>query len=90
MSHSWYCTCLLKLSGDNELKLSPKPNSFKSFSICQVSFLTAYKSIYKFGLMFVYLRRNLNYEILSNNENLNVPDYNLIRVDHLSNTKVRY
>ena len=38
-------------------KLGPKPNSFKSFSICQVSLLTACKNIYKFDLIFVYLRR---------------------------------
>ena len=95
----WYCKCLLRLSGDIELNPGPKPNSCKSFSIChwnlnsitshnfiKVSLLTAYNSIHKFDII-CPSETYLNSETLSNNENLNIPGYNLARADHLSNTK---
>ena len=98
MSNIWYCKCLLQLSGDIELKPGPKPNSSKSFSIChwnlnsitshnfiKVSLLTAYNSIHKFDIICLS-EMYLNSKTLSNDENLNVPGYNLIRTDHLSNT----
>ena len=99
MSNIWYCKCLLQLSGDIELNPGPKPNSCKSFSIChwnlnsitshnfiKVSLLTAYYSIHKFDIICLS-ETYLNSETLSNDENLNIPGYNLIRADHLSNTK---
>ena len=46
----------------------------------------AYNSIHKFGIKLLP-EAYLNSETLSNDENLNVPGYNLIRSDHLSNTK---
>ena len=99
MSNIWYCKCLQQLSGDIELNPGPKPSSCKSFPIChwnlnritshifiKVSFLTAYNSIHKFDIVCLS-ETCLNSETLSNTENLNVPGYNLIRADHLSNTK---
>ena len=99
MSNICYCKCLQQLSGDIELNPGPKPSSCKSFSIChwnlnritshifiKVSFLTAYNSIHKFDIVCLS-ETCLNSETLSNTENLNVPVYNLIRADHLSNTK---
>ena len=96
MSNIWYCKCLLQLSGDIELNPGPKPNSCKSFSIChwnlnsitshnfiKVSLLIGYNSIHKFDIICLSVRS----ETLSNDENLNIPGYNLIRADHLSNTK---
>ena len=96
MSSIWYCKCLLRLSGDIELNPGPKPNSCKSFSIChwnlnsitshnfiKVSLLIGYNSIHKFDIICLSVRS----ETLSNDENLNIPGYNLIRADHLSNTK---
>ena len=95
MLNIWYCKCLLRLSGDIELNPGPKPNSCKSFSIChwnlnsitshnfiKVSLLTAYNSIHKFDIICLS-ETYLNSETLSNNENLNIPGYNLIRADHL-------
>ena len=77
----------------------PEPNSCKRFSIChwninsitshnfiKVSLLLAYKSIHKIDIICLS-ETYLNSETLSNEENLNVTSYNLIRVDHLSNTK---
>ena len=99
MSDIWYCKCLLQLSGDIALNPGPKPNSCKSFSIChwnlnsmtshnfiKVSLLTAYNSIHKFDIICLS-EMHLNSETLSNDENLNVQDCNLIRADHLSDTK---
>ena len=99
MLNIWYCKCLLRLSGDIELNPGPKPNSCKSFSIChwnlnsitshnfiKVSLLTAYYGIHKFDIICLS-ETYLNSETLSNDENLNIPGYNLIRADHLSNTK---
>ena len=95
----WYYKCLLRLSGDIELSPGPKPNSRKSFSIChwnlnsitshnfiKVSLLTACNSIHKFDIICLS-ETYLNSETLSNNENLNISGYNLIRADHLSNTE---
>ena len=99
MSNIWYCKCILQLSSDIELNPSPKPKSCKSFSICnwnlksitshnfiKVSLLTAYNSIHKFDIICLS-ETYLNSKTLSNDENLNVPGYNLIRDDRLSNTK---
>ena len=99
MSNIWYCKCLLQLSGDIELSPGPKLNSCKSFSIChwnlnsitshnfiKVSLLTAYNSIHKFDIICLS-ETYLNFETLSSNENWNIPGYNLITADHLSNTK---
>ena len=99
MLNIWFCKCSLRLSGDIELNAGPKPNSCKSFSIChwnlnssishnfnKVSLLTAYNSIHKFDTICLS-ETYLNSKTLSNNENLNIPGYNLIRADHLSNIK---
>ena len=99
MSSIWYCKCLLQLSSDIELNPGPKPNSCKSFSICdwnlnsitsynviKLWLLKAYNSIHKLDI--IYLAETyLNSETLSNVENLRFPDDNLIRDDHPSNTK---
>ena len=77
----------------------PKPNSYKSFSIChwnlngitshnfiKVSLLTVYESIHDFDIIYLF-ETYLNSETLSNDENLSEPVYKLIRVDHPANTK---
>ena len=99
MSNIWYCKCLLQLIVDIELNPGPKLNSCKCFSICRsnlnsitshnfikVSLLTTYKNVHKFDIICLS-EAYLNSETLSNDENLNVPGYNLIRDDHLSNIK---
>ena len=99
MSNIWYWSCLLQLNGDIELNPGAKPNSCKSFSIChwnlngitshnfiKVSLLTAYNSIHKFDI-FCLSETYLNSETHSNDQHLYVPCYNLIRADHLSNTR---
>ena len=99
MSSIWYCKCLLQQSSDIEFKPGPKPNSCKSFSICdwnlnsitshnviKLWLLRAYISIHKFDIICL-AEMYLNSETLSNVENLRVPGDNLIRDDHPSNTK---
>ena len=100
MPNLWFYKCLLQLlSGDIELNPGPRPNSCKSFWIChwnlnsitshnfiKVSLLTAYNSVHKFNIICLS-ETYLNSETLSNDENSNIPGYNLIRADHLSNAK---
>ena len=99
MSNIWYCKCLPQLSDRIELNPGPKPNFCKNFSIChwnlnsitshnfiKVSLLTTYNSIHKFDIICLS-ETYLNSETLSIGKKLNVPGYNLIRADHLSNTK---
>ena len=99
ISDLWFYKCLLQLSGDIKLNPGPKPNSCKSFSIyhwnlnrmtshnfIKVSLLTAYNNIHKFDIICLS-ETYLNSETLSSDENLNIPGYNLIIADHLSNTK---
>ena len=100
MSNIWYCKCLQQLSGDIDFNPGLKPNYWKSFSIChwklnsitshdfiKVSHLMAYNSIHKFDIVCLS-EMYLNSETLSNVEKLNVPGYNLIRADHLTNTSM--
>ena len=99
MSNIWYCKCLLRLSGDIGLNPGLKPNSCESFSVyhwnlnsitshnfIKVSLLTSYNNNHKFDIICLS-ETYLNSETLSNDENLNIPGYNLIRAGNLSNTK---
>ena len=61
-------------------------NSITSHNSIKVTLLTAYNSIHEFDNICLS-ETYLNSEILSNDENLNIPGYNVIKVDHLSNTK---
>ena len=87
------------MSEDVELNLGPKCNSCQSqsFSIChwnlnsliahsfaKVSLLTAYLSVNKFDIVCLS-ETFLNSKILTDDENLQVPGYNIARADHPSN-----
>ena len=73
----------------------PKPNSCHSFSIChwnlnsltahnylKISLLRAYVTIKKFDIETILDSSNL-----SDDDNFNLPGYNVVRADHPSNTK---
>ena len=93
----WVHALLIRQSGDIETNPGPKPNPCHSFSIChwnlnsltahnylKVSLLRAYVAIKKFNVVCLsetYL------DSLSDDDNLNIPGYNVIRADHPSNTK---
>ena len=90
---------LLKLCGDIESNPGPRPNSSQSFSIChwnlnsiaahnfsKISLLKAYNAIHTFDIICLS-ETYLNHDTLSDNDNLKIPGYELIRVDHPSNQK---
>ena len=98
ISNIWYCKCLLQLTGDIDLNPGLKPNYWKKLLGChwnlnsitshnfiKVSLLMAYNSIHKFDVICLS-ETYLNSETLSNIKKLNVPGYNLIKADHLTNT----
>ena len=90
---------LLMLCGDIESNPGPRPNSGQSFSIChwnlnsiaahnfsKISLLRAYNAIHNYDI--IYLSETyLNHDTLSDSDNLKIPGYELIRVDHPSNQK---
>ena len=86
---------LIKLSGDIELNPGLKPISLKCYSICQcdlnsiachdflkVKLLAAYNVMHKFDILYIS-ESYLNSETLSNDDNLNIPGYDMSRTDHL-------
>ena len=86
-------------SGDIEKNPGPKPNSYQSFSIChwnlnsitahnflRVSLLRAYITVHSFDVICLsetYLDSSISHD----DNNLQIPGYNLYRVDHPSNIK---
>ena len=52
----------------------------------KVSLLLAYIFVHKFDIIY-FSETYLNSEIPSDNENLEIPGYNLVREDHPSNSK---
>ena len=98
-NHFWLDEILLKLSGDIEENLGPKPSSNQSFSIChwnlnsisahnyiKVSLLRAYISTHKFDVICIS-ETYLDSDTSDDDDNLKIAGYNLIRADHPFNTK---
>ena len=93
----WVHALLIRQSGGVKMNPGPRPNLCHSFSIChwnlnsltahnylKVSLLRAYVAIKKFNVVCLsetYL------DSLSDDDNLNIPGYNVIRADHPPNTK---
>ena len=90
---------LIKFCGDIELNPGPKPSSFKYFSIChwnlnsitshdflKVKLLTAYNVMHKFDIICIS-ESYLNSDTSSNDNNLNIPGYNMSRADHPSGNR---
>ena len=90
---------LLMLCGDTESNPGPRPNSGQSFSNChwnlnsivahifsRISLLRAYNAIHNYDKICLW-ETYLNHDTLSDNDNLKIPGYELIRVDHPSNQK---
>ena len=95
----WVHALLIRQSGDIEMNLEPKPNPCHSFSIChwnlnsliahnylKVSLLRAYVAIRKFHVVCLS-ETYLDSSNLSDDDNFNLPGYNVVRADHPSNTK---
>ena len=95
----WYSKCLILSSGDIEMNPGPTATYCNSFSIChwnlnsisahrfsKVSLLIAYNSIHKFDIICLS-ETYLDSEILSDDDKLEIPGYNLARADHPNNIK---
>ena len=90
---------LLMLCGDIELNPEPRPYSGQGFPIChwnlnsiaahnfsKISLLREYNAIHNYHIICLP-ETYLNHDTLSNSDNLKIPSYELIRVDHPSNQK---
>ena len=97
--HIWLYLIIFNWSRDNEKNPEPKPNSYKSFSIChwnlnsismhnvlKLSFLRAYIIVHKFDVICLS-ETYLDSSILHEDNNLQIPVYDLHREDHPLNVK---
>ena len=95
----WLCSLAIKRSGDIEENPGPKPNSCDCLSIChwnlnsipahnfiKLSLLRAYISINKTDIICLS-ETYLDSSIPSDDDNLELPGYNLVRADNPTNTK---
>ena len=100
LEYLWVGSRIISLSGDIEINPGPKLNALnRCFSIChwnlnsisahmftKVSLLSAYSSVHKFDIICLS-ETYLNSETPSDDENLKIGRYNLVREDHPSNSK---
>ena len=99
LRYIWLYSILVKLSGDVEGNLGPKPKPCQSFSIChwnvnsvsahnfsKVSLLRAYISIHKFDVICIS-ETFLNSDTAFDDDNLKIEGYNIVRSDHPSNSR---
>ena len=99
INHVWVYFITIKLSADIEENRGPQSKSCNSLSIChwninsilahnsiKLSLLRAYISVNKFNIICLS-GTYLDSSILSNDGNLEVPGYTLVRADNLNNTK---
>ena len=90
---------LLMVCGDIESNPGPRPNSSQSLSVChwnlnnivvhnfsKISLLKAFNAVHTYDII-CPSETYLNHDTLFNNNNLRIPGYKLIRVDHPSNQK---
>ena len=95
----WLCSLLLLLSADVELNPGPKPAFTRNISIChwnlnstsahnyiKLLLLKAYIAIHKFDIICVS-EKHLDSSNTSDDDNLAISGYNLIRSSHPSNNK---
>ena len=100
LEYLWVASRIISLSGDIEINPGPKSNALnRCFSIChwnlnrisaniftKVSLLSAYISVHKFDIICLS-ETYPNTEIPSEDENLEIPRYNLVRENYPSNSK---
>ena len=95
----WLHALLIRQSDDVETNPRAKPNPCHNFSIChwnlnsltaynylKTSLLRAYVAIKKFEVLCLSETYLHSYNLFDD-ENFNLPGYNIVRDDHLSNTK---
>ena len=99
MHFFWFYIKKIIISGDVETNPGPQSKRCQEFSIClwnlnsiathsfiKVSLLKAYITIYNYDVICLS-ETYLDSSILSNDKNLEIPGYELIRADHPSNSK---
>ena len=96
--HTWVYMIIFTRRVDIEKNTGPKPNFYQSFSICPwnlnsisahnflLFLLEAYNTVHKFDVICLP-ETYLGSSILHNDNNLQIPGYNLHRKDHLLNLK---
>ena len=97
--HIWLSLTITRLSGDIEENPAPKCNSNQSFSIChwnlnsttahsylKISLLRPCISLHNFNVVYIS-ETYLDSTTALDDENLAITGYNLLRVDHASNSK---
>ena len=97
--HIWLYLILTKRSRDIEHNPGPKSNSCQSFSVCywnlnsisahnfiKMSLLKTYTATYKLNVICLS-ETYLDSSISNDDDNLEIPGYDLFRADHPSNTK---
>ena len=95
----WLIFILLICSGDIETNPGPKSKSCQSFSIChwnlnsisahnftKLSLLQAYNSVHNYDIICLS-ETYLNSSVSCDDDNLEIPGYNLIRADHPSDNR---
>ena len=98
-SISFFFSLLVSFSGDIEVNLGPNHKSNKALSIChwnlniisahnfaKLYLLKAYVTIHKFNIICLS-ETYLDSSILVDDDNLEISGYNLIHLDHPSNSK---
>ena len=96
---AWFRLFLILLSGDIETNPGPNPIFGQSFSICHwnlnsisahnytnISLLTAYVLVHSFDIICLF-EAYLNSETSTDDHNLEIPGYCLLRADYPSNNK---
>ena len=99
MDFFWFYIKKIILSGDVETNPGPQSKHCQEFSIChwnlnriatqsfiKVSLLKADITIYYYDIICLS-QTYLDSSILSDDKNLEIPEYDLIRADHPSNSK---
>ena len=95
----WLVSIFLNRTGDIEKNPSPKTKSCQNFSIChwnlnsisahnfsKMSLLQAYNGVHKYDIICLS-GTYLNFSIPYDDDNVEIPEYNLIRADHPSEDK---
>ena len=100
LEYLWVGSRIISLSGDIEINLGPNLNALNCyFSVCRwnlnsisahmftkVFFLSAYRFVHKFDIVCLS-ETYLNSETPSDDENLEIAGYNLVREDNSTNSK---
>ena len=94
--HIWLYLIIFNRSGDTEKNPGLKANSYQSFywnlnsisahNFLKLSLLRAYITVHKFDVICIS-ETYLDSSILHDDDNLQIPDYNLYREDHSLNVK---